>query len=135
MYVYIYIYIYVSENGQTRKRAYRDLNLVVVCVYIYVSENGQTRESAYCNQHTYTSAYTNTHLGNIRHKVIRNSRGILSDFAARMRANRIEVTQIDNLPLWVCLGNVTQHFLDEELCAAVWVGAAQGEVLLFVFVY
>mmetsp|Transcript_43784 Transcript_43784/g.68546 ORF Transcript_43784/g.68546 Transcript_43784/m.68546 type:complete len:284 (+) Transcript_43784:125-976(+) len=72
---------------------------------------------------------THSHLGDVGHQIVRDARGILADFAARVCPHGVEVPQVDHLPLGVGLGDIAEHLLDKELGPSVGVGAAQGEIL------
>mmetsp|Transcript_9775 Transcript_9775/g.32716 ORF Transcript_9775/g.32716 Transcript_9775/m.32716 type:complete len:230 (-) Transcript_9775:1168-1857(-) len=84
---------------------------------VVVSKHSQLLELADCN------------LGHVRHKIVGNARWVLSDLATRMCSHRIEISQVDDLPFWICIGYITQHLFDEELGSPVGVCALQWEIL------
>lgn len=68
-------------------------------------------------------------LGDVGHEVVGNARGVLAYATGGVGAARIEVTQDEDVPLWVGLVQVAQELLDEELGAAIRVGGADLDVL------
>src|SRR5690606_31426136 len=54
-----------------------------------------------------------------REKIVRNAVRVFADPARRMRADRIEIAKIANLPARIGAREVFQYFLDEKLRAPV----------------
>ena len=66
----------------------------------------------------------------IRIRVVRDALRILSDKAALMRSDRVDVTKQDNIPFRICGVNVGQTLLEHAFCPAVWVGRGSLRALL-----
>ena len=67
-------------------------------------------------------ASANGHLRDEGHQIIGHSLRVLTDAPARMRTNRIEVTQIADRPGRIRGGQILQDELDHPLGAAIRVG-------------
>ena len=65
-----------------------------------------------------------------RHKVVRNSVGILADKAALMRTNRIEIAQQYHCPGVVGGVHLPAEILNNELSASVGIDSGQRKILL-----
>ena len=70
------------------------------------------------------------YLCDVGHEVVGDTLGVLADGAGLVRADGVEVAQKDNVPLLVGDVQVAQDLLNEELGAAVRVGARQRVVLV-----
>ena len=64
-------------------------------------------------------ATANGDLGNVRHQVVRDPLRVFPHVARRMGANRVEVTQQGNAPLWLGFLQVSQDLLHHQLAFAV----------------
>ena len=65
-------------------------------------------------------------LRDIRHQIIGNTPGILTDAAALMGTDGIEVAQQHHAPLGIGMGNTAQDLLGHVLGPAIGIGAAAG---------
>ena len=67
-------------------------------------------------------ALAHGNLSHVRDQVIWNACRIFSDEAGLVSTNRIEVSEQDNVPFWVCSVNVGENLLNHPLGPTVRVG-------------
>ena len=75
-------------------------------------------------------ALAHGNLSHVRNQVVWNACRIFSDEAGLVSANRIEVSEQDNVPFWICGVDVGKNLLDHPLGPTVRVGRVLLRALL-----
>src|SRR6266404_7071441 len=95
-----------------------------------VADSGAIRSAIVAAPNRQLVALSNCHLRHKWQQVVRNAQRVFSDEPACVRANRVEVAQNANPPIIVGPIKIPQHFLDEELCAAVRICRSERMLLV-----
>ena len=72
----------------------------------------------------------NCHLCDVRHQVVGDTIGVLTDGAALVCSDRVEVTKQDHVPFGICLLDICQDLLQHGFGPAIWVGTLSLRALL-----
>ena len=105
----------IAQRGEV---ALRQIDYVDI-----IAHAGTVVRRVVITKHTKALPFADSHLGDIRHEVIRYAVRVLADTSGRMRADRIEVTQQHHVPLRVSFLQVYHHLLEHGLRLSVRVRA------------
>ena len=95
-----------------------------------IADTSSVRSIVVITENADALEFSDGNLCDIRKQVVRDALRILSDKAALMRSDRIEVTKQDNIPFRICGVDVGQNLLEHAFCPAVWVGRGSLRALL-----
>ena len=85
-----------------------------------IADTSSVRSIVVITENADALEFSDGNLCDIRKQVVRDALRILSDKAALMRSDRVEVTKQDNIPFRICGVNVGQNLLEHAFCPAVW---------------
>ena len=82
------------------------------------------------SEYTEAFQFADGYLCDVGHQVVRDTFRVLADQSALMCADRIEISQEDNVPFRICRVQVSQDLLQHPFCPSVRVCAGSLRALL-----
>ena len=113
-----------------RKFQGREMAIYQVHDMDVVADAGAIRGIVVITKYAKEGALTVGDLGDVRHEVVGDAVGALTNKSAGVGTYRVEVAQADELPLVARVSNIRENFLDVELASAVRIGGASRVVFI-----
>mmetsp|Transcript_2107 Transcript_2107/g.5361 ORF Transcript_2107/g.5361 Transcript_2107/m.5361 type:complete len:233 (+) Transcript_2107:810-1508(+) len=94
-----------------------------------ITDTGPVRCGVVTPKHAQALPLSQRNLLDVRHEVVGDAYGVLTQLPTGMGRHRVEVAQQQDAPLLVRLSDVPEHLFLKELCPAVWADRRKWGVL------